>query len=79
MRIALDTKAYSALMQGHRDVAALVRRSEAVLVPAVVVGELLSSDSHFGAVDGFAWLPFSPAEEDSVREQVWRYHTDPGR
>lgn len=150
MRIALDTKAYSALMRGHRDVAALVRRSEAVLVPAVVVGELLygfrlgsrfeentarleaflaassvdllpvtlttahrfgrtaaalrqkgtpiptndiwiaaqvmevgadllSSDSHFGAVDGFAWLPFSPAEEDSVREQVWRYHTDPGR
>jgi predicted nucleic acid-binding protein len=40
MRIALDTNAYSALMRGHRDVAALIRRSEAVLVPAVVVGEL---------------------------------------
>ncbi|MGB5343135.1 MAG: type II toxin-antitoxin system VapC family toxin [Thermoanaerobaculia bacterium] len=145
MRIALDTNAYSALMRGHRDVAALIRRSEVVLVPAVVVGELiygfrlgsrfeenaarleaflsapsvdllpvtfstadrfgriaaalrqkgtpiptndiwiaaqamevgadlLSSDSHFGAVDGLAWLAFSSTEEDSVRERVWKYH-----
>ena len=150
MRIALDTNAYSALMRGHRDVAALIRRSEGVLVPAVVAGELLygfrvgsrfeenaarlevfleepsvdllpvtlttadrfgriaatlrqkgtpiptndiwiaaqvmevgadllSSDSHFGAVDGLAWLPFSPAEEDSVREHVRRYHAVPER
>lgn len=149
MRIALDTNAYSALMRGHREVAALIRRSEAVLVPAVVVGELLygfrlgtrfeenaarleaflaapfvellpvtlttadrfgrtaavlrqkgtpiptndiwiaaqvmevgadllSSDLHFGAVDGVAWIPFSPAEEDSVREQILRYHEDSG-
>lgn len=145
MRIALDTSAYSALMRGHRDVAALIRRSEAVLVPSIVAGELLygfrlgsrfeenaarfeaflaspavdllpvtlrtadrfsriaaalrqkgtpipsndiwiasqamevgadllSSDSHFGAIDGLAWLGFSPTEEDSVRERVWEYH-----
>lgn len=145
VRIALDTHAYSALMRGHRDVVAVIRRSEAVLVPAVAVGELLygfrlgsrfeenaarleafltapfvdilpvgpttadrfgriaatlrqkgapiptndiwiaaqvmeagadllSSDSHFGAVDGLAWVPFSQTEEDSVREHVWRYH-----
>jgi len=148
VRIALDTNAYSALMRGHRDVAALIRRSEAVLVPAVVAGELLygfrlgsrfeenaarfeaflaapsvdllplalttadrfgriasalrlkgtpiptndiwiaaqamevgadliSSDSHFDDVDGLAWLPFSPTEENSVRERVWSYHTAP--
>ena len=147
MRVALDTNAYSALMRGHRDVAAVVRRSESVLVPTVVAGELLygfrlgsrleenaarlevfltspaveflpltlttadrfgriaatlrrkgtpiptndiwiaaqamevgaellSSDSHFGAVDGLAWLPFSPTEEDCVRERVWEYHAD---
>jgi predicted nucleic acid-binding protein len=148
VRIALDTTAYSALMRGHRDVAALIRRSEAVLVPAVVAGELLygfrsgsrfeensarleafleaptvdllpvtfttadrfgriatglrkngtpiptndiwiaaqamevgadllSSDSHFRAVEGLAWLQFSPAEQDSVRERVRRYHAEP--
>lgn len=147
MRLVLDTNAYSALMRGHQAIAALVRRSEAVLVPAVVAGELLygfrlgdrfeenaarlqaflamsavellpvslttadrfgriaaalrrkgspiptndiwiaaqamevgadllSSDSHFGVIDGLAWLPFSPTEEDSVREQVLRYHGD---
>ena len=150
MRLALDTNAYSALMRGHRDVAALVRRAQAVLVPSVVAGELLygfrlgsrfeenaarleafleapfvdllpvtfrtadrfgriaaglrqkgtpiptndiwiaaqamevgadllSSDSHFGAVDGLAWLAFSPTEEDCVRERVWRYHTGTAR
>lgn len=150
MKIALDTNAYSALMRGHRDVAAVIRRSEAVLVPAIVAGELLygfrlgsrfeenatrleaflaapavdllpltlttadrfgriaaalrqkgtpiptndiwiaaqvmeigadllSSDSHFGAVDGLPWLPFSATEEDSVRAQVWRYHATPER
>lgn len=41
MKIALDTNAYSALMRGHRDVAALIRRSESVLVPTIVAGELL--------------------------------------
>ncbi len=145
MRVALDTTAYSALMRGHRDVASIVRRSEAVLLPAVVAGELLygfrfgsrydenaarleafvdtptvelldvtfmtadrfgriaaalrekgkpiptndiwiaaqameagadllSSDAHFGHVDGLAWVPFSPDDENSVREQTRRYH-----
>ena len=41
MRIALDTNAYSALLRGHTDVAAVIRRSRAVLVPGVVAGELL--------------------------------------
>ena len=148
MKIALDTNAYSALMRGHRDVAAVIRRAESVLVPAIVTGELLygfllgsrfeenaarleaflatpsvtllpvglttgdrfgriaatlrrkgcpiptndiwiaaqamevgadllSSDSHFGLVDGLAWLPFSAIEGDSVRERVWSYHTSP--
>ena len=145
MRIALDTTAYSALMRAHRDVASLVRRAEAVLLPAVVAGELLygfragsrfeenaarleafldtpsvdllsvtlvtvdrfariatalrekgtpiptndiwiaaqameagadllSSDAHFGLVDGLAWVPFSPKDEGSVRERVRHYH-----
>jgi tRNA(fMet)-specific endonuclease VapC len=132
-------------MRGHRDVASLVRRAEAVLLPAVVAGELLygfrfgsryeenasrlgafldapsvdlvsvtfvtadrfgriattlrekgtpiptndiwvaaqameagadllSSDAHFGLVEGLAWIPFSPGEENSVRERVRHYH-----
>lgn len=145
MRLLLDTSAYSALLRGHRGVAARVRRAERVLLSAVVVGELLygfrhgaryeenaarleaflasrfvelvavgfdtadrfgriaatlrrkgepiptndiwiaahametgaellSSDRHFGAVDGLAWLPFSPADEDSVRERTLDYY-----
>jgi len=148
VRLALDTNAYSALMRGHRDVAAVIRRAEAVLIPTIVAGELLygfrlgsrfeenatrleaflaapavdllplsiatadrfgriaaalrrqgtpiptndiwiaaqvmeagadllSSDSDFDAVGGLAWIPFAPDEEDSVRERVWNYHTDP--
>ena len=50
-----------------------------IAAQAMEVGaELLSSDSHFGKVAGLAWLAFSPTEEDSVRERVRRYHTDPG-
>ncbi len=145
MRVALDTSAYSALMRGHLDVASLVRRAEAVLLPAVVAGELLygfrygsrfeenatrleafletpsvnllavtfvtadrfgriatalrekgtpiptndiwiaaqameagsdlvSSDAHFGLVEGLAWVSFSPKDENSVRERVRQYH-----
>lgn len=145
MRLLLDTNAYSALMRGHREVAAVVRRSDEVLLSSVVAGELLfgfrngsrfeenaarleafldnpfvtglpvtfttadrfgrlaaslrrrgepiptndiwiaahaleagadllSSDSHFGAVEGLAWIPFSPTEEDSVREQILSHH-----
>ena len=41
MRILLDSNAYSNLKRGHRPVAELVRGSEAILVPLVVIGELL--------------------------------------
>lgn len=41
MKILLDSNAYSLLMRGHGDVAALVRRAEEVLFSAVVVGELM--------------------------------------
>jgi len=34
--------------------------------------DLLSADAHFGAIDGLAWIPFSPTEEDPVRERVRR-------
>ena len=36
--------------------------------------DLLSSDAHFGLVDGLAWVPFSPKDEGSVRERVRHYH-----
>lgn len=36
--------------------------------------ELLSSDAHFGAVEGLAWRPFSPDDGETVRERVHRYH-----
>lgn len=149
MKVLLDTNAYSALIRGHRGVAALVRRAEAVLLSSVVAGELLygfrngsrleenaarleafldnrvvtavpvglgtadrfsriaaslrrrgepiptndiwiaaqtmelgadllSSDAHFAAVEGLAWIPFSPDEEDSVRERTLRYHAGAG-
>ena len=41
MRILLDSNAYSNLKRGHSPVAELVRRSEEVLLPLVVIGELL--------------------------------------
>ena len=41
MRILLDSNAYSLLMRGHDQVVELVRRSENVLLSAVVVGELM--------------------------------------
>ena len=141
----LDTNAYSALMCGHREVAARVRDAERILVSPIVLAELLlgfrlgscyeenaarleafldspvvdtvaitrktagrfarlaavlrakgrpiptndlwiaaqvsetgcdllSSDGHFGEIDGLAWIPFSPDEEDTVRERVRRYY-----
>lgn len=36
--------------------------------------DLLSSDSHFAEIEGLAWIPFSQGEDDTVREQVRRYH-----
>jgi tRNA(fMet)-specific endonuclease VapC len=41
VKVLLDTNAYSALMRGHAEVADHVRRSELVVLSAVVVGELL--------------------------------------
>ena len=41
MKVLLDTNAYSALMADRGPVAAIVRRADAVLLSAVVLGELL--------------------------------------
>ena len=41
MRILLDSNAYSHLKRGHRRIVDLVRDSEQILVPLVVIGELL--------------------------------------
>jgi tRNA(fMet)-specific endonuclease VapC len=41
MKVLLDTNAYSALMRGDTSVADRVRKSEEVLMSAVVAGELL--------------------------------------
>ena len=38
--------------------------------------DLHSADNHYREVEGLAWVPFSPTEEDSVRERVRRYHAD---
>jgi len=46
MSILLDSNAYSQLKRGHRAVAELVRKSEAVNLSAVVVGELLYGFRH---------------------------------
>ena len=40
MRILLDSNAYSQLRQGHPRIAELVRASEQVILPFVVIGEL---------------------------------------
>ena len=41
MRVMLDSDAYSKLMRGDRRVGDVVRSSEQIVMPAVVVGELL--------------------------------------
>ena len=41
MRLLLDSNAYSLLMRGHEQVAALVQRADEILFSAVVVGELM--------------------------------------
>ena len=46
MKLLLDTNAYAALMRGHRDVAATLRRAERVLLSAIVAGELLYGFRH---------------------------------
>ena len=72
MRVALDTSAYSALMRGHRDVASLVRRAEAVLLPAVVAGELLYGFRHGSRLEENAWRRTGDAF-------VGRVTVEPGR
>jgi len=41
MKVLLDSNAYSALMRGDQSVADRVRKSEEILISAVVAGELL--------------------------------------
>ena len=41
MRVALDSNVYSLLFRGHAMVAEIVRRSQEVVLSAVVIGELL--------------------------------------
>ena len=41
MRILLDSNAYSHLKRGHPRIAEIVRHSEEILLPLVVIGELL--------------------------------------
>ena len=40
--------------------------------------DLLSSDAHFGLVEGLAWVSFSPRDDNSVRERVRKYHAARG-
>ena len=42
MNVLLDTSAYSALRRGHQPVLDVLRRSETVAVPSVVLGEFYS-------------------------------------
>lgn len=65
MRLLLDTDAYSALKRGHTEVAALVRRSEEILLSTVVAGELLYGfrcgdryDSNRTELDEFVASPY---------------------
>ena len=41
MRILIDTNVYTAMRRGHDGVAALMKRSDAVLLSTVVAGELM--------------------------------------
>ncbi len=46
-----------------------------IAAQAMEVGaDLVSSDAHFGLVEGLAWVSFSPKDENSVRERVRDYH-----
>ncbi|MDE0052818.1 MAG: type II toxin-antitoxin system VapC family toxin [Gammaproteobacteria bacterium] len=46
MRILLDSNAYSHLKRGHPRIAEIVRSSEQILLPFVVIGELLYGFRH---------------------------------
>ncbi len=51
MKVMLDTNVYTALMRGDEATANTVRASEAVLVSAIVVGELLYGFRHGSRFD----------------------------
>lgn len=64
MRLLLDTNAYSAMRRGHPVVCDLIRRSEGVLLSAVVVGELMfgfrhgsRAEANLRDLDAFVRLP----------------------
>jgi predicted nucleic acid-binding protein len=42
VNVTLDTSAYSQLRRGNKDIADIVRRSETIALPAIVLGELHS-------------------------------------
>lgn len=46
MKLLLDTNAYSAFMRGREEIVAQVRRSEAVVMSSVVIGELFFGFRH---------------------------------
>ncbi len=51
MRILLDSNAYSHLKRGHRRIVEIVRESEEILLPLVVIGELLYGFRHGSYLD----------------------------
>ena len=46
MKLILDTNAYSALLQGHAEVASRIRSAQAIGVSTIVLGELLAGFRH---------------------------------
>lgn len=52
MKILLDTNAYSALMRGHAEVAARVRRAECIYMSTIVAGELIFGFRNGSRFDG---------------------------
>ena len=51
MRVLLDSNAYSHLKRGHHRIVEIVRDSEEILMPLVVVGELLYGFRHGSLLD----------------------------
>lgn len=51
MRVLLDSNAYSHLKRGHHRIVEIVRDSEEILMPLVVIGELLYGFRHGSLLD----------------------------
>ena len=76
MKLLLDTNAYTALMRGDASVAHQTRKAEAVVMSAVVVGELLYGFRHgtryrenLRQLDSFLEMPqveFLPVDRDTA-------------